>query len=154
MSFIEELKKSSTGRVQRDIAKNGYFHILVIRRMPFGYILLRSVIHRWEDIVEVKEEQTWDFRYLTELFATAKREGFFDEIAPNAPDWIGSDKFVLQPTKFSQKEEWEEGGDDLDDTPKLDKRDWYESSWGEDDWGDLDEDSSEDASDWDFSPPF
>ncbi len=31
------------------------------------------------------------------------------------------------------------------------KHDWYEDSWSEDDW---DEDSDENASDWDFSPPF
>src|SRR5260370_38310833 len=119
--------------------------------MPFGYTLIRDVIHVWEDIVEVKEGQGWDFRYLTDLFATAKHENFFDEIAPNAPEWIGFDKFEPQPMRSSEEEGGEEGDDSSYDNPKHDKRDWYEGSWGEDDW---DEDSSEDASDWDFSPPF
>lgn len=151
MSFMEELQKSPTGRVQRKILKDGYLHILTIRRMPFGYMLLRSVIHVWEDTIDVKEEQGWDLRYLTDLFVTAKREGFFDEIAPNAPDWMGSDKFELQSTRSSEEEEGEEGDENPYDNPKLDKHDLYEGSWGEDDW---DEDSSEEASDWDFSPPF
>ncbi len=87
MSLIRELRRSYIGRAQRKIMINHRLHRITIRYFSPNYRLLRSVINTWNDKYEI--DQILDFPYLTDLFAFAKQEGFFEEIAPNADDWEG-----------------------------------------------------------------
>src|SRR2546425_1582424 len=105
MSFIKELRKSSFGRVQREIVMDKHVYTLTILCMPFGYRLFRSVLNTWNDKFEI--EQAWNFRYLTDLFATAKQEGFSEEIDPNADDWVGDTEPEPEPKPVLSPEEQE-----------------------------------------------
>lgn len=100
MSLIRELRKSYIGRVQRKILINHRLHIITIRDLPHGYRLLRSVLNTWNDTLEI--EQAMNFIYLTDLFAFAKHEGFFEEIDPKADDWIGE---MEPPPPLTEEEE-------------------------------------------------
>ena len=66
----------------------------IYRCPPFrhGYKLIRTVAyaeHKHSEGTQIKEEQIRDFRYLSDLFAYAKREDFFEDVAPYASDWKG-----------------------------------------------------------------
>lgn len=86
--FLVEALKSSTGRAQRQVIVGSQLHFLTILRRPDGYRLLRSILNTVGGAFE--SEKIWDFCYLTDLVSAAKSGGFFNEIAPNASDWVGS----------------------------------------------------------------
>ena len=93
MLLLEALRN---GRAQREVLIDNHLHQLTIRRNPSSYRLIRKVFDTWQDsyygdepICEI--EQIWDFRYLTDLFATARRENFIGEVNPRATDWKDDD---------------------------------------------------------------
>ncbi len=103
MRLIQALRKAKIAR--RFYWLGSYRHALTIFNNNFGYYTLtRDIKNTWEDASVPTERrlQQWNFRYLTDLFAFARQEGFFEEIAPNADDWIGDTEPkpepVLSPT--------------------------------------------------------
>lgn len=62
------------------------FHLITIVHGSSGYRLIRTIENASGDNTE---EQVYKFPTLADLFVTARREGFYEDVAPNALGWQG-----------------------------------------------------------------
>ena len=112
MNLITALREAH--RAVRVLMFGSHRHRLTIVLDNSGsYTLTRDIEDTWED-ASVRTErrgQTWNFPYLTDLFAFAKQEGFFHEINPNASDWIGNQPALSDEEEarriYEEREAWE-----------------------------------------------
>ena len=123
---------NSIRRAQRKQLDGDYLHVLTILCNPSGYRLIRSIINTLYNVCE--DEQIWDYRYLTDLFAAARREGFFDEVTPHAPDWIGytEPKPIMSSEEEERLQEEEEKFQyewDIDHPEEVREEELIEANW-------------------------
>jgi len=108
--LLKALQPQENGlrRAQRQQQDGPRLHILTIVCNSSGYRLIRSIINTLDDTRI--EEHISDYRYLTKLFADARREGFFEEVTPFAPDWKGytDPKPDNEYTSSSDEEDYDE----------------------------------------------
>ena len=85
-----------------------------------GYTLIRDIEDTWKDPSARTERrmQRLHFRYLTDLFAFAKQEGFYHEIDPNYRDWeaVYEQDAKARPnsSNYDDEEDVEEDDDEYD----------------------------------------
>ena len=111
--LLTELQPQQNGlkRAQRIQQIGAHLHIITIVCIPSGYRLIRTVASGFTIDMKVAgghniiEEQTRDFRYLSDLFAYAKREGFFEDVAPYALGWKGYTQPIPKPRMSPVEEE-------------------------------------------------
>lgn len=98
MRLIEALQNSAMGEALREVPVDASItNVWAIHRKLNGYVLSRKTFYEGNHLgvtLHLEHEDTWNFHYLTDLFVTAKKQGFFAEIRPNALDWGTSSKIL------------------------------------------------------------
>lgn len=92
--LLTELQPQGNGlrRAERTEQIGIHFHVITIIGIPTGFRLIRTVTdaHPMNPIgVQTIEKQDVSFPHLSELFTYAKKEGFFQDVAPYASGWRG-----------------------------------------------------------------